>query len=351
MTMTRKLVSPIFNGLVPALLSVAASARAADPPSPTNARYVAPSATVELMPDAKLEHLFTLNSTQPYLLQKLTQRSYFFGAGNYTTTFYVGDHGVLLFDPLQGQGAKISRAIASVTKLPVTAIVYSHTHTDHIGDTKLILDAASAAGAKRVRVIASAQTAAKLKFLGSHLPAPTETVAWPSGSFSFEGLEVRLHGFVRAAHTDDAAGWLLASERVLHLPDLVNPDQPPFWRFAGSENYTYYRANLKEVAALNWTFLNGGHGNVGSKKDLEFYDKFLTDLEACVAKAMASTPFGSGVDARTVNAHTAFLPAWLGIIAKKATDELRPRYGQLYGFEYGTPSNAEMVAESGLDLR
>jgi hypothetical protein len=44
-------------------------------------------------------------------------------------------------------------------------------------------------------------------------------------------------GFVRAAHTDDAAGWLLVSERVLHLPDLVNPDQPPFWRFAGSENY------------------------------------------------------------------------------------------------------------------
>jgi glyoxylase-like metal-dependent hydrolase (beta-lactamase superfamily II) len=345
--MTRKHLFRTCKGLVPALFCVATSGRAAEPPSPTNARYVAPSATAELAPDAKIEHLFTLNTSKPYVLQRLTRRSYFFEAGHYATTFYVGDHGVLLFDPLQGQGAKILQAIASVTKLPVTAIVYSHGHADHIADTKLILDASLAAGVKRVRVIASAQTAAKLKFLGSHLPAASETVAWPSGSFSFEGLTVRLHGFVRAAHTDDAAGWLLTSEHVLHLPDLVNPDQPPFWHFAGSENYEYYRANLAEVSALEWTFLNGGHGNVGSKKDLEFYGKFLTDLEAAVGKALGSTPFGSGVDPRTLNAHTALLPAWLGIVAKKATDELRPRYGELYGFEYATPSNAEMVAMTG----
>jgi glyoxylase-like metal-dependent hydrolase (beta-lactamase superfamily II) len=340
----RKHLSPIYNAFLPVLLCAAAPARAAEPPSPTNARYVAPSATVELAPDAKIEHLFTLNTTKPYVLQKLTQRSYFFQAGNYATTFYVGDHGVLLFDPLQGQGGKILQAIASVTKLPVTAIVYSHGHADHIGDAKLILDASIAAGVKRVRVIASTQTADKLKFLGSHLPAAKETVTWPSGSFSFEGLTVRLHGFVRAAHTDDAAGWLLVSEHVLHLPDLVNPDQPPFWRFAGSETYVYYRANLQEVSALDWVFLNGGHGNVGSKKDLDFYGKFLNDLEAAVGKAVASTPFGSGVDPRTLEAHTALLPAWLGIVAKKATDALRPKYGQLYGFEYATPSNAEMVA-------
>ncbi|MEO7426229.1 MAG: hypothetical protein ABI036_13660 [Fibrobacteria bacterium] len=50
------------------------------------------------------------------------------------------------------------------------------------------------------------------------------------------------------------------------------------------------------------------------------------------------------MDTANVNAHTAFLPSWLGLVAKKATEELRLRYGKLYGFEYATPSNAEMVA-------
>ena len=174
---------------------------------------------------------------------------------------------------------------------------------------------------------------------------------WPSGSFAFEGLTVRLHGFTRAAHADDAAGWLLVGEKVLHLPDLVNPDQPPFWHFAGSENYVYYRANLHEIAALDWTFLSGGHGNVGSKDDLKFYDAFLDDLEAAVGKALGSTPFGEGVDPKKVNAHTVFLPTWLGIVGRKATDELRPKYGKLYGFDHATPSNAEMVAMTMFEYR
>jgi len=323
-----------------------AAAQVPEPPSPINARYTAPSADKELEPGVKIGRLFELNNTKPHILQKLTKRAYFFQAGHYATTFYVGDKGVLLFDPLEGQGAEILRAIASVTKLPVRAIVYSHDHADHIGDAKIVLDGAHAAGAKTVRIIASTATAAKMKVLASKHPAPTETVSWPAGSFTFEGLTVRLHGFTRAAHADDAAGWLLVGDKVLHAPDLVNPDQPPFWHCAGSENYVYYRANIKELAALDWTFLNGGHGNVGSKDDLIFYDKFLGDLEAAVGKAMATTQFGEGVDPKTVNAHTAFLPAWLGIVSKKATAALRPQYGQLYGYEYATPSNAEMVALS-----
>ena len=132
---------------------------------------------------------------------------------------------------------------------------------------------------------------------------------------------------------------------MAHFPDLVNPDQPPFWRFAGSETYAYYVQNLKTLQSLDWVFLNAGHGNVGAKRDVEFYLAFTADLEAAVGKAMAETEFGSGVpNASALNAHTAFLRAWYAQIAAKATEALRPKYGRLYGFEYSTPPNAEMVA-------
>ena len=321
-------------------------------PSTVNATYVAASATEPLAPGAKVDRFFTLNMTQPYFLQRLTERTYFFGGGFYTTTFYVGDEGVLVFDPPENQGENLMQAIAEVTSLPVTAIVYSHNHADHIISTPVLLEAASAAGVENVRIIASTASEAKMKLVESKLPLPTETVAWPKSSFTFEGLTVELHGFERAAHTDDAAALLLVEEKVAHLPDLVNGDEPPFRNFAESENYLYYRSNLNELGALDWTHLCGGHGNVASKDDISFYNTFLDDLEAAVGKAMATVKFGETVDMTQVtNNHAELMMPWLTAIVTGATDELRPKYGAFYAFEITTPANAEMVALSMVSYR
>jgi glyoxylase-like metal-dependent hydrolase (beta-lactamase superfamily II) len=334
-----------------AAVALAGTARAEEAPSPINATYVEPSATAALAPGAKIGKLFGLNQSKPYILQKLTARTYWVEAGFYATIFYVGDKGVLLFDPLEGHAAQILAAIGEVTKLPITAIVYSHDHADHIADAPAIIEAATKAGVKKVRVIASKATAEKLKRLASKHPAPTETVGWPGGSFKFEKLTVKLHGFVHPAHVDDSAAWLLTGEKVVHLPDLVNPDQPPFWHFAGSESYLDYRGNLKELDALAWDYLSGGHGNIGSHEDLAFYQRFLDDLEAEVGKAMGAIKFGEGVDPKKINGHTAFLATWVSAVGKKATEGMRARYGKLYGFDYSVPGNAEMVAMTMFEYR
>lgn len=308
-------------------------------PSTVGATYVEPSATQQLQPGEKVDKLYTRNATQDYVLQRLTQRTYWFQRQYYGTIFYVGEEGVLLFDPVHGGGEYLKQAIASVTDLPVAAMVYSHNHADHIGDAQVFTE-----GGAELQIIASAATAAKMDFLNSSLPAPMETVDWPQGSFQFEDLTVELHGFERAAHTDDHGVWLLVREEVAHLPDFLNPDQLPFWSFAGSENFVYYETNLDQLAELDWTYLSGGHGNVGSRADVEFYRSFLADLKQAVGRAMGEVAWGTGVDAATVNAHTAFLPAWLNAVTKHATDTLRPIYGNYYGFEYSTPRNAQMVA-------
>jgi glyoxylase-like metal-dependent hydrolase (beta-lactamase superfamily II) len=337
-------------GLQLLLLCAAASAQPpaslpADAPSTVKAVYVEPSATRALQSGEKIASLYSRNNTQDYVLQRLSQRTYWVQSRHYATVFYVGDKGVLLFDALEGQTENVRKAIAEVTKLPVSALVYSHGHADHIGDAKEYVEAAAKAGTK-LRIIASKATADRLAFLKSGLPKPTETVAWPKGTFKFEGLSVALHGFERAAHADDHGIWLLSGEKIAHLPDLVNPDQPPFWAFAGSENFVYYEANLEQLAKLDWTYLSGGHGNVGSMADIGFYRAFLADLKQAVGKAAGEVAWGTGVDASKANAHTPFLPAWLNAVSKQATDQLRPKYGKYYGFEAATPRNAEMVAQA-----
>ncbi len=329
---------------VTALAFGGCAAIAQEAPSTIGAKYRVASITQALAPGEKIANLFTRSIAGEVIVQKLTDRVYFYQSGFYGTTFYVGDKGVLLFDPLEYRAEPILAAIRSVTKLPITAIVYSHNHADHIGGApdflKLLAGQATAP-----RLIASQETADKMERLHSSLPRPTETVTWPRGSFAFEGLTVELHGFAHAGHTEDHGAWLLKEERVLHAPDLLNPDQPPFWNFAGSERFTYLADNLKEANALDWDHFNGGHGNVGAHDDFAFHLAFIDELVAEVGKAMGEVPFGFGTDPKTLTAHTAMLPAWYGEIARRATEALRPKYGQVYGFDDATPANAEMVAE------
>ncbi len=322
------------------------------PPTPSivQAEYVEASAGTPLKPKQKIGNLFQLNQKKPFILQRLTQRTYFFQRHDYSTTFYVGDKGVLLFDPLEERGENLLTAIRQVTPLPILAIVYSHAHYDHLGDTKIFTEAAKKAGIK-LKIIASSATAEKLAHIQSELPKPTDIIPWPKGIFKFENLTVQLNGFKRAAHTDDHAVWLLAEEKVLHAADHMNPDQLPFWNFGGSENYLYYPENLKESYALDWTFINAGHGNVGSKDDYKFYFRFLTDLEKATKLAMKNTPWGTNIDPKKVNNHAAYMVAWRKVVSQKVTDSLRSDYGKYYGFEYSVPYNVDMVALSVSEYR
>ena len=78
--------------------------------------------------------------------------------------------------------------------------------------------------------------------------------------------------------------------------------------FAGSATFVYYEANLEQLASLDWTYLNGGHGNVGSRDDIAFYRSSKADLKKAAGGALAAVKWGAGVDASKVNAHTAFCP-------------------------------------------
>ncbi|HRN48627.1 MAG TPA: MBL fold metallo-hydrolase [Niabella sp.] len=190
-------------------------------PSTVDAKYVPMSVTEKLKPGEKVGNLYNLNNTQEYILQRITDKTYWYQRQFYGTIFYVGDEGVLLIDPLGYQGQFIQKAIKSVTRLPVTAMMYSHNHADHIGDAQFFVDEAKKEG-RTLRIIASKATVDKQDFLNSRLPKATDVVAWPNGSFTFENLKVQLSGFERASHADDHGVWLLTNEKIAHLPDLVS---------------------------------------------------------------------------------------------------------------------------------
>lgn len=309
--------------------------------STVNASYVEPSAEKIISPSDKLNNLFERNMSQPYILQKIGERTYYVQRYFYSTTFYVGDKGVLLFDAPEGRGKYLLQAIRDVTPLPVTALVYSHYHVDHIGDSPFWNDEAKKEGVN-LRIIASKATAEKMQFMNSRLPVATQVLSKKDDQFKFEKQTIELHRFVKAGHTDDHSIWLLKQEKVAHSPDLLNPDQLPMMGFAVSDTLVYHDSNLRQVEMLDWKYFIGGHGNIGSHDDFKFQRQFLNDLRDTTIKVRKEESFGKFMN-KTANNHADFARAQREAIIKKVTEVLRPKYGHMYGYDASMPANIEMA--------
>ncbi|HFL8492445.1 TPA: MBL fold metallo-hydrolase [Escherichia coli] len=309
--------------------------------STVNASYVEPSAEKIISPSDKLNNLFEINMSQPYILQKIGERTYYVQRYFYSTTFYVGDKGVLLFDAPEGRGKYLLQAIRDVTPLPVTALVYSHYHVDHIGDSSFWNDEAKKEGVN-LRIIASKATAEKMQFMNSRLPVATQVLSKKDDQFKFEKQTIELHRFVKAGHTDDHSVWLLKQEKVAHSPDLLNPDQLPMMGFAVSDTLVYHDSNLRQVEMLDWKYFIGGHGNIGSHDDFKFQRQFFNDLRDTTIKVRKEESFGKFMN-KTANNHADFARAQREAIIKKVTEVLRPKYGHMYGYDASMPANIEMA--------
>nr|WP_240727542.1 MBL fold metallo-hydrolase [Escherichia coli] len=294
-----------------------------------------------ISPSDKLNNLFERNMSQPYILQKIGERTYYVQRYFHSTTFYVGDKGVLLFDAPEGRGKYLLQAIRDVTPLPVTALVYSHYHVDHIGDSPFWNDEAKKEGVN-LRIIASKATAEKMQFMNSRLPVATQVLSKKDDQFKFEKQTIELHRFVKAGHTDDHSVWLLKQEKVAHSPDLLNPDQLPMMGFAVSDTLVYHDSNLRQVEMLDWKYFIGGHGNIGSHDDFKFQRQFLNDLRDTTIKVRKEESFGKFMN-KTANNHADFARAQREAIIKKVTEVLRPKYGHMYGYDASMPANIEMA--------
>ena len=363
-----------------------------EPLSITGADYVEPSAEIPLQPGQRISHLFPRSVLEEYVLQRLTERTYWVSRHFYGSLFYVGKRGVLLLDPFQGAADSLLKAIGSVTSLPVTAICYSHFHADHIGGARKLVGALPAAP----RVIASEHTAGWMERFGSDLPRPTDILRWPDGAVDFDGIELRLRGLPRPGHSPDHAVYLLVEERIGHSADLINIDQLPFGGFAGQDPLVLFKPNLQFARDLEFDWFCGGHGNIGEKSDFAFYINYLDELAELINEEIPRpeavpdlylTDYLSELDTEgrmrllaELNNHFSFYlygrqiirgekpgpsgngPGGMmgGLVGEwtaerqKAVEEatprilerLRPKYGRMYNFDDAQPINIRLLALS-----
>ncbi|MCH7748191.1 MAG: MBL fold metallo-hydrolase [Acidobacteria bacterium] len=138
------------------------------------------------------------------------------GGGGHTAALVTETHGVVLVDTkLAGWGHSILEAVQAITDQPVTMIINTHTHGDHVGG--------NADFPATVEVIAHEHAAARMARMDAFGGAGAEFL--PDRTFGdtltlFDGRDqIDLH-YVGAGHTDGDIVVVFPALGVAHLGDL-----------------------------------------------------------------------------------------------------------------------------------
>ena len=161
-----------------------------------------------------------------YIVKEIRDGLYWVGDGSYNTMFLVHETGVIAVDAPITIGQKYLSAIADVTSKPITHVIYSHAHTDHIGSAGMF--------PKEAVIIAQEETAGLLKrYRDPRRPVPQVTFK-DHYVLDVGGQVLRLdyHGPIHVAGNT----FIYApKQKVLMLVDVAFPGWIPYKNLADSQ--------------------------------------------------------------------------------------------------------------------
>lgn len=295
-----------------------------------------------IAPGLKVRNWIQYLTQEEYCIQRVTERAYFIGAAGYNAVAVTGDKGVLLVGTQSGVATTHTlKALRTLSDLPVTDIVYTHYHMDHIGGSAQIVSETGQRFGVASRIWASSLTARQIDRFGSKVPMPTNVIEGHDGEFLFEGKPVRIHTPEYNGHCVDNAIIHLPTEGIVQFDDMIEPECMPFPHFGPQENLRNFEDNMTELQGMTWNFVNGGHGNLGSHGDVKFYLDYFDKMRNATAERMdrlSMTDF--------IVPTYSYMSSWLNYLAAIGAlvkEDLRAEYGLHYGFEETVPTHVEMM--------
>jgi glyoxylase-like metal-dependent hydrolase (beta-lactamase superfamily II) len=220
-----------------------------------------------------------------YLVGEIRGGLYWVTDGVYQCIFLVTGQGVIVVDAPPSIGPNLLKAIASVTTEPVTHVVYSHFHADHIGAAYLLPRTAT--------VIAHTATAAYLRRdKDPHRPVPTVTF---TGNYVLRVGDQILQLSYKGENQVEGNIFIYAPrQKVLMLVDVVFPGWVPFDYLAGSIDVPGYIAAYDQALAYPFDTFVGGHlTRLGTRQDVLMGREYMQDLKANTAAALQSVDFAA----------------------------------------------------------
>jgi glyoxylase-like metal-dependent hydrolase (beta-lactamase superfamily II) len=219
-----------------------------------------------------------------YLVQEIRDHLYWVTDGSYNTMFLVTDKGVVAVDAPPSIGKNYLKAISEVTNKPITYVIYSHAHIDHIGAAGMF--------PKNATFIAQQETAAELQRAKSvaknaSMVPPIPTITFSKNYTLQIGNQTLKLDYYGVNHLPGNIFMYAPKQKVLMLVDIIFPGWVPFPYLAIAKDVAGF-IKAHDIALNNYDFdtIVAGHlTRLGTRNDVIVQKEFVSDLEKAAAKA------------------------------------------------------------------
>ena len=253
-----------------------------------------------------------------YRIQKLGAGLYMITDNQIQSMFMVYDRGVVVLDAPQSLAAHIKQAIAEVTDKPITHLIYSHSHADHIGGAKQL---------GRVPTIIAHEETLRLLERDADPNRPLPTLTFKSDyslKLGDQVLQLSYHG---PGHEPGNIFIYAPKQRVLMAIDLVFPGWIPWRRFAVAHDIIGVFAQVEQIRKLDWDIVVGGHvERVGTHADVEAQAEFYRDIKQAAATALSDTKVSEGMNPEDKNNAWAVFDNYIDRVALQCVNALTPKW-------------------------
>ncbi len=243
-----------------------------------------------------------IDQSKGYLVQELGEPGsgiYWLTEGTYHVMFLTTGEGVIVVDAPPSIGQKLLDGIKEVTNEPITYVIYSHTHADHLAAASMFPSDAI--------IIAHEATLAQLKLVnandpdrkpvpwgtfvgGGPIPLPTQTFADEMTlTVGSQTLELSYKG---PAHEPGNIFIYAPEHKVLMFIDVIFPGWSPFLDLAIAEDATAFIRAHDQILEFDFEVLVSGHiERLGTRQDVEIQREYFQDIQANAITALQSVDF------------------------------------------------------------
>jgi glyoxylase-like metal-dependent hydrolase (beta-lactamase superfamily II) len=267
-----------------------------------------------------------------YELQEIKPGVYAVSAGGYNSMFLVTQEGVVVVDAPPAIGDKIFAAVSAVTDIPISHLIYSHAHKDHIGAANL---------SENVTIIAHNETAKVLNERND----PGRPV--PDMNFTREmnlqiGDQVLQLLYPGPYHQQGNIFVYLPEHKVLMAVDHVVPGGVPWKHLTNSPDVPALIKSIDQALALDFDVFVPGHGQTGTKQDILVQQQYVADLRENTMTAINEV--NRTEVTRGINGSNAMTEAYFNALTKSCADKIDSEWqGKLEGVGTWTDEHCERM--------
>lgn len=253
-----------------------------------------------------------------YRIQKLGDGLYMITDNAYQSMFLVYEDGVVVVDAPPPFAQHIRSAIAEVTNKPITHVIYSHSHIDHIGGTK---------GLGGQPVILAQEETKRLLARAKDPNRPLPTVTFVDRYTLKVGSQVLELSYFGNGHEPGNIFIYAPAQKTLMVVDIIFPGWMPWRRLALAQDMAGYFDQVERIMQIPFETLVAGHvARVGTRADVQLQSEFMNDLKTAAGEALRTTKVGEGLDPRDLTNPWAVFDNYIDRVVVQCVNRLTPKW-------------------------